>query len=397
MHGRVFDSLPWTLQITAKMGGDLAQALLPVDVTDFLMHALRVKEDLASVITLALFKEPAATAAFMRTCQARMSDPKVSPQEVVADLTSLLHSVEQNDSEMEVLGAQGVARCTGLASTCRAYFRIIDKIPKTCQSDPKRGKRQKTAKGEPKTGKQQKLRQEQKKTGKRQNIAKGKSKITEQELDEKDPAASQDSRTPTLIVLGKTRVQYKPTDEVDSVARFLQACRGQQDSWKKVWDVKDVAGVAEAVGKVTKAMHVEARVFPTSVGYVRQFIDRKLILLVLAAGSACPRGWHGTSAASFTSLLPDQHAFTSGIPKTWTAAEMSNFLFGRDDWAVFASMWACLWHEVYEKYATQLEHIESFLAGGTSSPFAQRARALASKLGHNGTPCMIIDELMKDT
>jgi hypothetical protein len=132
--------MPWTLQITARMGCELSQELLPVDVTDFLMHARSVKEDLASVITLAMFKEPSATAAFMRTCQPRMSDPSISPQEVAGELISVLRQVEQSDTELEVLGAQGVARCTGLASTCRAYFRIIARAPHT---DPKKTKKKK--------------------------------------------------------------------------------------------------------------------------------------------------------------------------------------------------------------------------------------------------------------
>ena len=74
---------------------------------------------------------------------------------------------------------------------------------------------------------------------------------------------------------------------------------------------------------------------------------------------------------------------------------MSNFLFGRDDWAVFASMWACLWHDVQDKCATQLEHIEGFLVGGMSSCFAKRSRVLAIQLGHNATPRMIIDDFVR--
>jgi hypothetical protein len=142
-------------------------------------------------------------------------------------------------------------------------------------------------------------------------------------------------------------------------------------------------------------MHDEAKIFPSKVGYVRKFIDRKLFLLVLAAGSVHPDGWQSTAASALNSMLPDQHDFTSGFPDGWTAAEMSNLLFGRDDWAMFASMWACLWHDVQEKHAAKLEHIEGFLVGGMSSCFAKRARALAIQLGHNVAPRMIIDDLVR--
>ena len=160
--------------------------------------------------------------------------------------------------------------------------------------------------------------------------------------------------------------------------------------------MKDVSKVAEAVGAVTKAMHSEATVVPKKLGYVRKCTDRKLMLLVLAAGSTDRGGWSTATAKSLTSLLPDQHEFTSGIPEQWSAAEMSNFLFGREDWAVFASMWACLWNEVHDKHEDdeRRQLIHSFLDGGTSSPFAERARAMASEKGHNGTPCMVVDELL---
>ena len=397
-----FQNTPWTLQITARMGCELAQELLPVDVTDFLMHAQRAKEDLASVITLAMFKEPSATAAFMRTCQPRMSDPSISPQEVAGELMSVLRQVEQSDTELEVLGAHGVARFAGLASTCRAYFRIIARAP---QSDPKKEMRRKISNKQP-TKTLRKFKKDQKagRTGKRPKIATGKSQKPKKEHRKTERRPRQQLKAPQdlipaashdRIVLGKCRIQYLPTDEINSIARFLLACRAQQSAWQNVWEMKDVTQVIAAVCRVTQAMHDEARIFPTKVGYVRKFIDRKLFLLVLAAGSINPGGWHSTAAAALKSMLPDQHEFTSGIPDKWTAAEMSNFLFGRDDWAVFASMWVCLWHDVQEKYATQLERIEGFLVGGVSSCFAKRARVLAIQLGHNATPRMIIDDLVR--
>ena len=390
MHSRIFQTMPWTLQMTARMGCELSQELLPVDVTDFLMHAQSVKEDLASVITLAMFKEPSATAAFMRGCQPRMSDPSKSPEEVAGELISVLRQVEQSNSELEVLGAQGVARCTGLASTCRAYFRIIARAP---QSNPKKETRQKiSSKQSAKTHNFKKTDQKAGRARKPPKIATGKSQKRKKEHRKTGiiTAASQER-----IILGKCRIEYLPTDEINSIARFLLACRAQQSAWQSVWKMREVTEVIATVCRVTQSMHEEANIFPSKVGYVRKFIDRKLFLLVLAAGSINPGGWHSTAAASLKSMLPDQHDFTSAIPDRWTAAEMSNFLFGRDDWAVFASMWACLWHDVQEKYAMQLELIEGFLVGGTSSCFAKRARALAIQLGHNATPRMIIDDLVR--
>ena len=378
MHGRIYESMPWPLQISARMGGPLAQMMLPVDVVDFLQHARQVKGDLASVITLAVFKEPASTAAFMKTCQGRMSDPEVTPEDVAADLMTLLHTVEQKDSEMEVLGAQGVARVTGLASTCRAYFRIIGKVHRSSPKEKGVKRAQKKVKQNPSLKADRNASQKDLGHGRGQG-----------------PAASQDL-SPS-IVLGKTRIVYEATHEVAAVARFLRAYRRQQESWQRLWELKDVAQVAQAVGTMTAAMNKDAKAFPNSVGYVRKFIDRKLLLLVVAAGATDPHGWSATPAKIVTNMLPDQHAFASEVPEDWTAADLSRFLFDRDDWAAFVSMWTCLWNDLHNKYGDRLEQIEGFLDGGLDSQFAAVARALATKTGHNCTPCAIVDQLMEET
>ena len=347
-HSRMLADMPWPLRATKQMGGEVACAALPVDVTDFVAHAAKVKTDLASVITLALIKEPAATAAFMESAQEIMATG--TAEAVVGALMAMLSSVEQKASELEVLGAQGVARVTGLASTCREYFRIIAADKKS--SPRHRGHRDHKLQGSPAPS---------------QGVEPG-------------------------IVLGKTRRGYSPTGNTLHVEKFLAACRSQQMAWEQVWHERDIAKVTDMVLAVTEQLHARARVFPKRQGYVRKFIDRKLVLLVLAAGSVDPAGWKHVEASKFLSFLPDQNEHTAGVPLDWSAADLSDFFFGREDWALFVSMWACFWGEVEEKYPDDLDQVDSFLVG---DHFALAAAAAQERQGHNSTPCMVIDGLMK--
>ena len=140
----------------------------------------------------------------------------------------MLRQVEQSDTELEVLGAQGVARCTGLASTCRAYFRIIARAP---QSDPKKKKKMRQNISNKQLAKMRSTRtktdQKAGRTGKRPKIAAGKSQKPRKEHRKTKliPGASQER-----IILGKCRIEYLPTDEINSIARFLLACRAQQSA-----------------------------------------------------------------------------------------------------------------------------------------------------------------------
>ena len=187
-----------------------------------------------------------------------------------------MRQVEQRDTELKVLGAQGVARCTGLASTCRAYFRIIARAP---QSDPKKVTRQKISNRQPaKTHNFKNTDQKAGRTRKRPKIVTGKSQKRKKEHRKTGiiTAASQER-----IILGKCRIEYLPTDEINSIARFLLACRAQQSAWQSVWKMREVTEVIATVCRVTQAMHDEANILPPKVGYVRKFIDRTLFLLVL--------------------------------------------------------------------------------------------------------------------
>ena len=84
-------------------------------------------------------------------------------------------------------------------------------------------------------------------------------------------------------------------------------------------------------------------------GYVRKSIARKVAIGLMARGKAW-MDWDKTTVADLSRLFPDSGLHLEDFPAQWSAAQLSVFLFDRDDLAVFASCYACLWHDVKKNY-----------------------------------------------
>ena len=63
--------------------------------------------------------------------------------------------------------------------------------------------------------------------------------------------------------------------------------------------------------------------------------------------------WSSVSKASLQSMSADAANNLQSIPDAWRASEISCFLTGRANWALFASVFPCLWGEVAEKLSTK--------------------------------------------
>jgi hypothetical protein len=81
MHKHIFDVAAWPLQAAIDMG-PFAELMLPADVTDLREKASQplIRADLASIIAIALIKEPSVSAALVRSgCLAAMAQQKTWP------------------------------------------------------------------------------------------------------------------------------------------------------------------------------------------------------------------------------------------------------------------------------------------------------------------------------
>ena len=284
--------------------GTLGRAHVPADVTDLREQASQplIRADLASIIAIALIKEPSVTAALVRSgCLAAMADPTCAAEDVAARLTDLLSREEvQKASECSELGAQGVSRFMGFASTLRRLGVITP-----AESEPQRKK--------PRTA-----------------------------------SSSRGSRRPEIFHLGAQRRPYTKTGDASTLGRFLNACRANQAAWSLVLTDGSIQSVVEQIDQIMTSVATESQVLQAEGGgYVRKFIARKLLLVCVWEGALdTTRVWSDTSVEQLEGFMPDQTGYLETIPKHWSCEELSQFVFGRGGMVLYVSMYACLWKSV---------------------------------------------------
>ncbi len=364
---RVLEKLEWPLKAAIAMGS-LAEFVLPADVTDLREHAAQpqTRADLASMIAIALIKEPSATGALVRSgCLAAMADPARRAADVAAMLTDLLTSEDvQKKSECEELGAQGVCRFTGFASTLRRFGVIAtaDSGPQL-QSPSQPAKRTKT----------------------------------------QGPSSSRGSKgqaAEETFPLGATRRQHKKTGDASMLEGFLNACRAEQAAWTLALTETSLVRAVEQIDGIMTRVATNSRVLQAEGGgYVRKFIARKLLLVCLWEGALdSTRAWSDVTVEMMERIMPDQTGYLEPIPRGWTCEELSNFVFGRGDMAMYASMYACLWKSVERltKPKQRATIIETAMVGGRESEVGKQARALFEETGHQRTPKTIIARMIRN-
>ena len=119
--------------------------------------------------------------------------------------------------------------------------------------------------------------------------------------------------------------------------------------------------------------------------YVAKSIVRKIAIAALL-GDTVKVDWEKVTVVDLRRLFPDQGKHLDIFPKTWSAAELSRFVFDRSDLAIIASCYACLWHDVREKYDET-----RVMAAALSGRLERQARELQKLLGHCGVPAWIVE------
>jgi hypothetical protein len=331
-HKKVIERLPQPLQLACRMRDILAD-LVPVDIVDMMTFAFRTqsfREDVAIQIVVALMKQPTATKVFVETCCEWPS----TASSMAAAFEQVLSSVKVTDktgvSEMQQLLRQGVGRFTGLASTCR-LLGVIGK----CEG----GAADATAHG----------RHSQEKKGRRQDGASSATDVR------KTPTASADAETPSAsagdderMQLGLGDLTYVKTCSISGLEGFVKACRQQPPKPSVVCPTTLLAfsGWATCVVlDVGKASDIPCG----SLGYISKFLVRKLVLAELAAPGAPLINWAEVSLAALATMSADAGDMLAAFPPTYSAQAVSNVIFGRGDWGMFASMFGCLFKEVVDK------------------------------------------------
>ncbi len=336
-HGRLFKGLPTCVR-AVRASRHCAADCMPCDMTDFLRWWPHAQHNHAIVVLLALLKEPVVCEAFMAGLTS------LPPNFTGADLGSLLENVlrtvdgGQHKDELKQLHRQGVGRVTGAASCCR----VLGLIRPTTSG------------------------QEKKRKGK--DI----------------PAASQGK-----VSLGLGGREYEFTGEFGQLEDLLDITRGMP-AWP---EIVDAASLLTAGVEIQALVARVADVLPgfqgkSGEGYVRSFVVRKLLCgcwLQTPCAKRASLDWSAIPVTALESWCPDQSQNLSGFPRSWTAQDLSAFLFDRPEWGMFASMFMCLWSEA----ASQWDE-ESLLRCVSSRAFGDAARAHKKLRGVAGHPAVLL-------
>ena len=82
-------------------------------------------------------------------------------------------------------------------------------------------------------------------------------------------------------------------------------------------------------------------------GDIADSVVRKIVLAVIASARVPREFWQEISVLQLRELGGDKHLKSLAcLPSTWSAAEASALICGREDWPMLASTFVCLWAEV---------------------------------------------------
>jgi len=173
------------------------------------------------------------------------------------------------------------------------------------------------------------------------------------------------------------------TGDYTKLGMFQEACRSQQKHWEKALqcqDLKTLVSMLHAIVWTVSEQSGELFLARKNNGYLRLTFVRKLLLACLKMGKVCPV-WSDVPVQYLQQMGPDKNEYLNDFPDWWSVAEVSSFLFGREDLGMFAGMFTCLWGAIDEP------EVQQELLSTVAEPlFAATVDALWECRGHAPTP-----------
>ena len=346
-HGRVWDACGWEMRAIARSPAS-AHLFIPCDITDFIDKFWDHRYDLGSLIVFAMLKEPSSTTSWVSTgVPGRLHT--VSVDAFAESLAALAKNMHESPpvTEMRQLNQQGVARFLGTATTL-SLLGVIESLP---------GSRKAALLAASQGG-----------------------------------TLSRDDE----VVLGLSRTSYRFTGHTQKAQQFLTACQNQESQWKQALEETDLTQLVHALHAIISVASLESGGSIQALdqkGYVRLFLVRKLLIGCLCFG-AVQADWTSVHASMLKDMGPDENVHLAAFPSTWSIAEISRFLFARDDMGIFASMYACLWHDVGRSWPDRQDEVLELISTGT---VGERASALAHSANHAYCPHHVVEDMLKYT
>ena len=118
--------------------------------------------------------------------------------------------------------------------------------------------------------------------------------------------------------------------------------------------------------------------------YCHAFLRRKLILAQMMATLLHQRrvDWADVTLETIKASPPDQSKVIDMFPRQWSAADLSQFLFERTDWAIFVPLFGCLFKEVCDKMRVEEQVLEELVASPEFGEVAAQHLELHGIAGH---------------
>ena len=323
-HKKIYDQMPLEVRVVREARGAVTW-LLPADLQDFSARSMHMEGDLALAILLALVKDPAASATLTNELSKDGRPTKDASVEAIEDalLTMLATNSSASDTAMKQLNRQGVGRFLGAASTCR-LLGVIEVLNEECFPKPQ------PASFAPLQGPK-------------------KIRITAKQA---PPAESSSQPCPSEpFELGLTRRKYTPTKDTGVLRAFVEWARSNAGLMTNATDNETLFEAVRQACEVDEGMSATVPLWKSSPKYAHAFLRRKLVIRALSAAKPEDRRveWGEVPLGTLRLVCPDSHGFVGACPMDWSAADMSEFCFGRCDWAMFVSAMTCLFSEAVQK------------------------------------------------
>ena len=341
-HGVVESGLSTELLATSAMTPTVISNM-PCDLVDFITHFPQIRSDFLWTTATALLKEPTATAAMMAE-----TTGLGSAESFTAAIMRVVAAVDEapHESELRSLSRQGVARTTGVASTLRQW-----------------------------------------------------GFLTPTDAEHRETLAAAQGPEGRVYRFGLSLREYALAPDAEREAatrRLLAASSVVETEWRALLQSgADALSFMRQFREIIRtAAETAPKMFPKSdVGYVATFVGRKVLLAMVAHGYMTV-DWSSLDRPALEELCCDQNGFLQEFDASWSAADISNFIFGRPDWGMFVSLFACLWRDAVaakrKSRDTLMKHIET-------GAFERTAAALRSSCGHSVHPALVIQALATRT
>ena len=215
-----------------------------------------------------------------------------------------------------------------------------------------------------------------------------------------------------VFILGITGIRYRFCQEPDVFNAFYAGFEPADEAWAKSMKKHEGNGFNDFCRVTREVMDIAAQhsaAFALKAhGYCFDFAVRKFVIaesfhryrgmtLATSQGSADPVEWEAVSIIEIRSVTADSGEHLCIFEPDAVAAAASAAVFGRTDWAVMLSCFACLWHEVKVKYvdAGKME-LDVLLAKIRSTDTVDFVVDWKKKHGFSPHPHTLVCELMGD-